>query len=110
MRLWKKVRRNMKEMVRTIEINGEMVKVVNVYEVCPVENQKSFYGKAKVFELENGMRVLKSYDTFVLIRDGDKFMRLWNGWGLTTGKHIYSFCGMRKKDFDKLTCDEWCEV
>lgn len=26
----------MKEMVRTIEINGEMVKVVNVYEVCPV--------------------------------------------------------------------------
>ena len=47
MRLWEKVRRNMKEMVRTIEINGEMVKVVNVYEVCPVENQKSFYGKAK---------------------------------------------------------------
>ena len=79
----------MKEMVRTIEINGEMVKVVNVYEVCPVENQKSFYGKAKVFELENDMRVLKSYDTFVLIRDGDKFMRLWNGWSLTTGKHIY---------------------
>lgn len=28
----------MKEMVRTIEINGEMVKVVNVYEVCPVDS------------------------------------------------------------------------
>ena len=36
MRLWEKVRRNMKEMVEMIEINGEMVKVVNVYEVCPV--------------------------------------------------------------------------
>lgn len=100
----------MKEMVRTIEINGEMVKVVNVYEVCPVGTQKSFYGKAKVSELVNGMKILKSYDTLILAQDGNRFTRLWDGWSATTGKHIHSFCGMRKKDFVKLTCGEWCEV
>ena len=110
MRLWKKVRRNMKEMVRTIEINGEMVKVVNVYEVCPVGNQKSFYDKAHLLELFNGMRVLKSYDTLILVKDGKRFLKLWDDWSATTGKHIYSFCGMRKKDFEKLPYMKWCEV
>lgn len=100
----------MREMIRTIEINGEMVKVLNEYEVCPVGNQKSFYGKAKVLILANGMSVLKSYNTLILAQDGNRFMRLWEGWSATTGKHIRSFCGMRKKDFDKLTCGEWCEV
>ena len=110
MRLWERVRSNMKEIVRTIEINGEMVKVVNVYEVCPVGNQKSFYGKAHLLELSNGMRVLKSYDTLILVKDGKRFLKLWDDWSATTGKHIYSFCGMRKKTWDNLPCDEWCEV
>ena len=100
----------MKEMVRTIEINGEMVKVVNVYEVYPVGNQKSFYGKAHLLELSNGMRVLKSYDTLILVKDGKRFLKLWDDWSATTGKHIYSFCGMRKKDFEKLPYMKWCEV
>lgn len=100
----------MREMIRTIEINGEMVKVLNEYEVCPVGNQKSFYGKAKVLILANGMSVLKSYNTLILVKDGERLMKLWDGWSATTGKHIYSFCGMRKKDFEKLPCDEWCEV
>lgn len=100
----------MKEMVRTIEINGEMVKVVNVYEACPVGNQKSFYGKAKVFILANGMSVLKSYNTLILVKDGERLMKLWDGWSATTGKHIYSFCGICKKEWDNMPCDEWCEV
>lgn len=92
----------MKEMVEMIEINGEMVKVVNVYEVCRVGNQKSFYGKAHLLELSNGMRVLKSYDILILVKDGKRFLKLWDDWSVTTGKHIYSFCGMHKKDFEKL--------
>lgn len=103
----------MKEMVEMIEmigINGEMVKVVNVHEVCPVGNQKSFYGKVHLLELSNGMRVLKSYDTLILVKDGKRFLKLWDDWSATTGKHIYSFCGMRKKDFEKLPYMKWCEV
>lgn len=87
-----------------------MVKVVNIYEVCPVGNQKSFYGKAKVLILSNGMSVLKSYDTLILVKDGERLMKLWGDWSATTGKHIHSFCGMRKKDFEKLSYMKWCEV
>lgn len=100
----------MLEFSNMVVINRNIIKIVNEYEVCPVGTQKSFYGKAKVLELVNGMKVLKSYDTLILIQDGNRFMRLWDDWSATTGKHIYSFCGMRKKDFRKLTCDEWCEV
>lgn len=100
----------MREMIRTIEINGEMVKVLEVFEACPVGNQKSFYGKAKVFILANGMSALKSYDTLILVKDGERLMKLWDGWSATTGNHIYSFCRMHKKDFEKLPYMEWCEV
>lgn len=100
----------MLEFSNMIVINKKQVKIVNKYEVCPVGTQKSFYGKAKVLELENGMKILKSYDTLILIRDGNKFMRLWDDWSATTGKHIRSFCGMCKKDFRQLPYDEWCEV
>lgn len=100
----------MLEFYSTVLINGKQVKIVNKYEVCPVGTQKSFYGKAKVLELVNGMKILKSYDTLILVKDGKRFLKLWDDWSATTGKHIYSFCGLRKKDFDKLTCGEWCEV
>lgn len=100
----------MLEFYSTVLLNGKQVKIVNKYEVCPVGTQKSFYGKAKVLELANGMKILKSYDTLILVQAGNRFMRLRDGWSATTGKHIYSFCGIRKKDFVKLTCDEWCEV
>ena len=93
-----------------IKINGEQMEVIEQYEISPVGNQKSFYGKAHLLELSNGMRVLKSYDTLILVKDGKRLLKLWDDWSATTGKHIYSFCGLRKKDFDKLTCGEWCEV
>lgn len=100
----------MREMIRAIEINGEMVKVLEVFEACPVGNQKSFYGKAKVFILANEMSVLKSYNTLILVKDGKRFLKLWDDWSATTGKHIHSFCGMGKKDFEQLPYKEWCEV
>lgn len=31
--------------------------VIEQYEISPVGNQKSFYGKAHLLELSNGMRV-----------------------------------------------------
>lgn len=100
----------MREMIRTIEINGEMVKVLEVFEACPVGNQKSFYGKAKVFILANGMSILKSYNTLILVKDGKRFLKLWDDWSATTGRHIYSFCGICKKEWDNMPCNEWCEV
>lgn len=33
--------------------------------VCGSDRAKSFYGKAKVIETENGEKVLQSYNTFV---------------------------------------------
>ena len=33
--------------------------------VCGSDRAKSFYGKAKIIETENGEKVLQSYNTFV---------------------------------------------
>ena len=33
--------------------------------VCGYDRAKSFYGKAKVIETDNGEKVLQSYNTFV---------------------------------------------
>ena len=33
--------------------------------VCGSDRAKSFYGKAKIIEMENGEKVLQSYNTFV---------------------------------------------
>ena len=63
----------------------------NIYELTPTNNRKSFYGKAKVIEKENGDIELRSYETIVArIRNG-KFERLWDGYSATTMNHINSF-------------------
>lgn len=52
------------------------------------------YKKAKVLE-SNGAKDLYSYETRVarITRNGD-FIRLWDGYSLTTMKHINQFCRM----------------
>lgn len=56
-------------------------------ELIPVDNRKSFYGKAVAIEKDNGDIELKSYDTIVArIRNG-VFERLC----VTTMRHINSF-------------------
>lgn len=65
-----------------------------VCELCPAGNdrRKSFHGKAKVLELDNGETVLQSYDTFVRkITKSGEFVRLWSGYSATTMRHVNSF-------------------
>lgn len=77
--------------------------IINTYELTPTNSQKSYYGKAYVTVLNDGSEVLYSYNTPVVKRsaNGD-LIRLWYGWSATTGKHIKSFCGLNKAEFDKL--------
>jgi hypothetical protein len=61
------------------------------YALKPINNRKSFYGKAEVIEQDNGTIELRSYQTIVArIRNG-KFERLWSGYSMTTMNHINAF-------------------
>jgi len=67
---------------------------MKIYELSPMgyERAKSFYGKAKVIEKDNGEMVLQSYNTEVCkITSGGEFVRLWSGYSVTTMRHINSF-------------------
>lgn len=65
---------------------------MKIYELRPVDNRKSFYGKAKVIEKDNGETVLQSYDTEVAkFTSGGEFVRLWSGYSATTMRHVNSF-------------------
>lgn len=80
-----------------------MAKVVEVFELHPVDCRKSFYGKALVKVYEDGTEVLQSYKTDVMKHKPDgTLVRLWWDWSATTGRHIYAFCGLRKADLDKM--------
>ena len=56
------------------------------------DRSKSFYGKAKVIEKDNGEKVLQSYNTEVCkIGSNGEFVRLWDGYSVTTMRHVNSF-------------------
>ena len=75
------------------------------YELMP-KNRKSFYGKAVVDIARDGTETLFSYHTPIIRKAKDGTLtRLWAGWSATTGRHIYAFCGLRKKDFSTLPVD-----
>lgn len=59
----------------------------------PVMNgtRKSFYGKAKIIEYENGDVELLSYNTVVCRIHNGSFQRVWNGYSATTMRHINAF-------------------
>jgi hypothetical protein len=79
-----------------------MNKELKVYDLAPETSQKSFYGKAKVL-VEVDRTVLFSYGTPIVSRyTGGKVVRHYEGWSSTTGRHINSFSGLRKKEFVKL--------
>ena len=74
-----------------------------IYELKPTNSQKSFYGKATVAVGDDGTRTLYSYGTAVIKETPDgELVRLWDDWSATTGKHIRSFCGINKAEFDRL--------
>lgn len=60
--------------------------------VCGSDRAKSFYGKAKVIETENGEKVLQSYNTEVCkISCNGEFVRMREGYSTTTMRHVNSF-------------------
>lgn len=73
--------------------------------------QKSFYRKAWVIEQDNGTIELKSYETIVCKIENGQFVKLWNGYSVTTMNHINDFRRQNglpkllKKDWDALPCD-----
>lgn len=69
---------------------------MRIYELTPTgyDRAKSFYGKAKVIEMD-GETLLQSYDTTVCkIDKSGEFVRLWGGYSVTTMRHINSFIEM----------------
>ena len=77
-----------------------------IYELRPVNGQKSFNGKALVQIEKDGSEILLSYCTPIIKRavNGD-LTRLYAGWSQTTGKHIKAFCGLDKAGFMALPHD-----
>ena len=69
---------------------------MNVYNLIPLNSrQKSFYGKAKVIDLNDAV-ALKSYDTIVCVVDYEergvtKITFPWANWSATTARHITEF-------------------
>lgn len=80
-----------------------------IYELQPTGKQKSFYCKAMVRLDDDGSKTLLSYGTKIVKRHPNGYLqRLWDGWSVTTGKHIAAFCGLNKKGFDKLSKSDDC--
>ena len=76
---------------------------LDVRELEPNDGHVSFYGKAFVIKTKDDDSILVSYTTPVMILHHDgKLQRLWFGWSATTGRHIKTFCGLRKAELDKM--------
>ena len=64
---------------------------MKIFELNPVNNRKSFYGKCQIIE-ENGIARLQSYQTIVAEYDiNNKKMRVNGYYSLTTATHINAF-------------------
>lgn len=69
----------------------------------PEQNQKSFYGKARVQVNDNGTQDLFSYNTLICTKNPDgSITKHYEDWTQTTGKHIRAFCGLNKKQYSEL--------
>lgn len=65
---------------------------ISIMELCPYyDSAKSFYGKAKVVEIENDV-FLVSYDTIVAFYNrGAKIAQVFDTYSATTLRHIKEF-------------------
>jgi hypothetical protein len=65
---------------------------MKIFDLPCFDTRKSFYGKAKVMESDNGEKVLISYNTEVAkITESGEVVRLWDGISQTTNRHFNSF-------------------
>lgn len=70
----------------------------NSFPLKPNDGHKSFYGKAIIKKMNNGL-ILKSYETNVAAFVNGRFIRLWNDYSVTTMRHVNAFaayCGIRE--------------
>lgn len=78
---------------------------MTIYELKPTAGQKqrSFYGKAAIIIADDGSETLLSYNTPIIKKYSDgNFIRLYDGYTATTGRHIRAFCGMNKAEFMRI--------
>lgn len=84
------------------------------YDLTPLHtNQKSFYGKARVYAFEycgDNYYTLHSYDTAVVsvyVGPGNitYMKRLWGGYSATTMRHVNEF--LMQEGFPKLSARAW---
>lgn len=85
-------------------------RTMNIYELNPTDNRKSFYGKCYVEEESDGTKTLYSYNTPILkqLKNGE-LVRLYDSWTLTTGRHIKAFCGLNKQQYLALELEKKTE-
>ncbi|VEV88377.1 Hypothetical protein, partial [Staphylococcus phage Stab23] len=79
--------------------------MINAYNLESIySNQKSFYGKARVIEMENGYKILTSYNTIVSEIDENNNIVFVNYHSQTTAKHINEF--LMQNGHNKMTKKE----
>ena len=83
----------------------------------PTGQQKSFGGKAHWYTMDDGTRVLVSYETEVAAVSGGVLYRLWGGYSDTTKRHVQAFadmCGVSfggsKAAWEALPVVDLCDV
>lgn len=79
---------------------------MKMYYLMPTaeQNQKSFYGKAVVAINDDGTETLFSYNTKIISKlPNGELVKHWNGWTMTTERHIKAFCGMNKKEYKEYS-------
>ena len=65
---------------------------MKTYKLPCMDHCKSFYGKARVIEHDDGTKKLQSYNTIVCeVTPSGDFIRLWDGYSVTTTRHVNSF-------------------
>ena len=82
---------------------------MTVFELKPMHDRaKSFYGKATVFQNLSGKYILKSYQTDVCYIDSEGLHRTWDGYSVTTLRHVDEFSRqILGKPVNKKT---WCAM
>ena len=69
---------------------------MTTYNLKPMDDHKSFYGKAKVEERDDGSKVLYSYGTPVCgLTVSGRFFRAWGGTALQRCATSTAFCRPR---------------
>ena len=71
--------------------------MVHMFKLSPIDNRKSFYGKARAAVYQNERRecvwACYSYGTLVCSYNSDtrEFTRHWSGYSVTTMRHVNAF-------------------